>query len=424
MNRVLRHLILLIGLLCGASVCSTAQVVPDSLNKDRYSLYYYCDGIEIDEDYLDNAYQISRIKDILARSSQIDSIVIYAYASPEGGYRRNVWLSERRAEAAREFILRNLPAYTVLLPENVYMRPMGENWEGLLIELERNYHLPNRDRVLKILKSNISTEQKKWRLKNLDGGYTYSRIIRQHMPELRLATWICVYAPIPELGEVKPVVMEVRDTFYMPEPIQPMPELKFPEPEERKTVVALKTNLLYDALTLVNYSIEVPIGKQYSALFYHQFPWWRWGKGNNEYCIRFLSIGGEGRWWFKPQPRLNPEDGRWRDKLMGHFIGAYVESGKWDFEFGRDVCRQGEHWSVGLSYGFSKPISKRLNLEFSLSVGYASIAYRKFTPSADYEILWRNPEKQGRWGYIGPTKAQISLVMPITMKTKKKGGGR
>jgi hypothetical protein len=62
-------------------------------------------------------------------------------------------------------------------------------------------------------------------------------------------------------------------------------------------------------------------------------------------------------------------------------------------------------------------------MEFSLSVGYASIAYRKFEPSEDYEILWRDPEKQGRWHYFGPTKAQISLVVPIRVKVIKKGGG-
>jgi hypothetical protein len=94
MNRVIQFVLVLCGLMCGASALCIGQVVPDSLNKDRYSLYYYCDGIEIDETYLDNAYQIARIKDILARSTKIDSIVIYAYASPEGPYRRNVWLSD------------------------------------------------------------------------------------------------------------------------------------------------------------------------------------------------------------------------------------------------------------------------------------------------------------------------------------------
>lgn len=417
--------ILLISGCCGALLPLRAQAMPDSLSHDTYSLYYVQDHINIDEDYLDNAYQISRIRDILTRSPRIDSIAIYAYASPEGPYYRNVWLSEKRAEAAKQFILANMPSNSTLLPENIHLCPMGENWQGLMEELEQNYHRPNRDKVMRIMRSEVGTETKKYRLRQLDGGYTYNFIIREHMPRLRVATWICVYIPMGDM-----ITISVED-FPSVNAQMVIPQLPVFSPLEipmdlygRKTIMAVKTNLLYDALTLLNYSVEVPIGKRYSALLYHQFPWWRWGEGNNEYCIRFLSLGAEGRWWFKPQPRLSGEKGVWRDKLVGHFLGLYAESGKWDFEFGRSVCHQGEHWSVGLSYGFSMPIGKRLNLEFSLSAGYASIPYRKYAPSEDYEHLWRDPVKHGRWNYFGPTKAQVSLVLPITVKTSKKGGDR
>ena len=64
------------------------------------------------------------------------------------------------------------------------------------------------------------------------------------------------------------------------------------------------------------------------------------------------------------------------------------------------------------------PIGKQLNLEFSISAGYASIAYRGYTPSEDYEILWSDSNKVGRIHYFGSTKAQVSLVIPIKVKTK------
>ena len=392
----------------------------DSVNSDRYALYYYCDRIDLQEDYLDNALQMARIRDILARSPRIDSIAIYAYASPEGAPHRNDWLARRRAEVARDFILANLPNDSVLLPQNIILHPMGENWEGLYEELDANYHLMNRDRVMKIMRADIPTETKKWRLKQLDNGFTYNWIIRHHMPALRVATWLCVYQPIPEfVADTMPDISVEMPTLPELEPL-PVTEVS----RKKKTILALKTNLLYDALSLVNYSIEVPIGERFSALWYHQFPWWTWGQADNQYCIRFLSIGGEGRWWFKPMPR--PQMGRsvQRDRLMGHFVGLYAESGKWDFEWGRDICHQGEHWSVGLSYGYSMPLGRRLNMEFSLSLGYASIAYRGYTPSENYEILWRDPAKQGRWHYFGPTKVQVSLVYPILLTTKKKGGKR
>ena len=397
-----------------------AHGVTDSVNSDRYALYYYCDRIDLQEDYLDNALQMARIRDILARSPRIDSIAIYAYASPEGAPHRNDWLARRRAEVARDFILANLPNDSVLMPQNIILHPMGENWEGLYEELDANYHLMNRDRVMKIMRADIPTETKKWRLKQLDNGFTYNWIIRHHMPALRVATWLCVYQPIPEfVADTMPDISVEMPTLPELEPL-PVTEVS----RKKKTILALKTNLLYDALSLVNYSIEVPIGERFSALWYHQFPWWTWGQADNQYCIRFLSIGGEGRWWFKPMPRPQMGKSVQRDRLMGHFVGLYAESGKWDFEWGRDICHQGEHWSVGLSYGYSMPLGRRLNMEFSLSLGYASIAYRGYTPSENYEILWRDPAKQGRWHYFGPTKVQVSLVYPILLTTKKKGGKR
>ncbi|MBO5276318.1 MAG: DUF3575 domain-containing protein [Alistipes sp.] len=179
---------------------------------------------------------------------------------------------------------------------------------------------------------------------------------------------------------------------------------------------------MYDAVSLVNFSIEIPLADKFSILYYHQFPWWRWGKANNEYCLRFLSIGGEARWWFALKPKEKTEKRIRRDRLVGHFFGLYSESGRYDLQRRRDVCYQGEFWSVGLSYGYSMPIGRRMNLELSLSAGYASIPYRGYTPSEDYETLWRDYDKIGTWGYFGLTKAQVSLVVPITAKDKK--GGR
>ena len=448
MNNAVRHILTVILSVCGALLprIASAQSVPaaeDTVTTESYLLYYSHDDIEIDSTYLDNAQHINRIKRIFERSPRVDSITIYAYASPEGAPTRNQWLSERRAEAARDLLLSVAPNDSVISAKNIHLRPMGENWEGLERELRANYHLMNRDRVLKIMEANVPTETKKWRLKKLDNGYTYRMIVQHHMPRLRVATWICVFVSTPELETPDTVIVPLpaptpevpvvpdslpADTLVV-EPKKPAPA-PAPEIEEvvvetgLKTLFALKTNLLYDALSLVNYSVEVPITKHASVLAYHQFPWWRWGEAKNQYCIRFLSVGAEARWWFLPQPRPATEKRRERTCLMGHFLGVYGESGKWDFQWDRSICHQGEHWSAGLTYGYALPIGKHVNMEFSISAGYASIPYRKFTPSEDFQHLWADPEGRGRWHYFGPTKAQVSLVVPITMKTKRKGGAR
>ena len=193
--------IILFCVLCGLFVPCHAQSVPDSIQKDFYSLYFGHDKTTIDENYLENGKQLERLRSMLS-TSVIDSIAIYAYSSPEGTQAHNMQLSLHRAEAVRDFILSNLPSNTTLDANDIHLFPAGENWKGLTKELETNYHLLNRDRVLKIMYADVPGDTKKWRLRNLDNGFTYSWIIQHHMPLLRVATLVGIYTSEP--AEAKP----------------------------------------------------------------------------------------------------------------------------------------------------------------------------------------------------------------------------
>lgn len=396
----------------------------DTSKTEYFSIWYRADSITVDRNYLSNREQVDRIRYYLANSPRIDSITIYAWSSPEGKSSYNRRLSESRAASAKAFLLSLATDPRKLNAGKIKLSHESENWAGLQYMVLQSYDRPDRDAVLKILNDkSISDEVRKSRLARLDGGRTWRYLIDNYMPELRAASWVCVWAPA---FEALPVHHEKRDTLVVCHKgglvyPKPKPQLPAPAPviEERRTAVALKTNLLYDAASLLNFSVEVPFYKdKFSILYYHQAPWWTWGEADNEYCIRFLSMGSEARWWFAPADTREK-----RDRLTGHFLGAYAESGKYDFEFRRKFCRQGEFWSAGVSYGYSMPVGKRLNLEFSLSAGYASIAFRGYDPSHDYEILWSDHDKVGRVHYFGPTKAQISLVLPFTA-TYRKGGER
>ena len=401
-----------------------AQTTSDSSVVMRFRIFYPVGKTELYEDYMDNANTLHRIHKYLEKSPRIDSITIYSYASPEGPYLLNKRLAAERGKTAKQYLLNHLPADRHLPDSLFIIDPTAENWQGLRDLVLYQYPHADREEVLAILdRKDINDEQRKVLLKRLNAGKPWLYILKHLMPQLRYATWVSVWQRI----KVDQVIEEpIRLAMEMP--VVPMPDIEpvpFPMPEmeeeDTKTILALKTNLLYDAVSWLNFSVEVPMGDRFSALYYHQFPWWTWGQAKNEYCMRFLSIGAEGRYWFKPMPREKTENRIKRDRLMGHFVGVYAESGKWDFERKRDICYQGEHWSAGLSYGYAMPIGKRLNLELSVSAGYASIAYRGYTPSEDYEILWRDPEKVGRWHYFGPTKAQVSLVLPFIIKYKKGG---
>ena len=421
------HWLMILSILLSASLHAYANhqmdadnAQPDSSVVMRYRIFYPVNKTELHENYMDNANTLYRIQKYLEKSPKIDSITIYSYASPEGPYYLNKRLAAERGKTAKQYLKNHLPANRNLPDSLFILNPTAENWEGLRELVLYQYPLDDKEEVLKLLdRKDITDERRKVLLKRLNYGKAWVYILKNLMPQLRYATWISVWQRI-KVDRIEPVAP--RLCVEMPK--IPIPEIPYvmPEIEDTKTVLAVKSNLLYDAVSWLNFSLEAPIGDRFSVLYYHQFPWWNWGESYNEYCMRFLSIGAEGRWWFKPMPHKAIGNSIKRDRLVGHFLGVYAESGKYDFERKLDVCYQGEHWTAGLSYGYAMPIGKRLNLELSVSAGYASIAYRGYTPSENYEILWRDPEKVGRWHYFGLTKAQVSLVLPFIVKYKKGGG--
>lgn len=402
--------ILLLCIAVAISFRAGAQNRIDSTVVHKFLISYPVNVTVLHDDYQNNHINLRTIKEYFQKSPRIDSIVIYSYASPEGPYNWNVYLAKERGERARRYLLeqlkdREFPASRII----VNYTP--ENWTGLYEMVNTTYPYEDKPDVLNLLeREDISDDERKELLKKLNGGRPWEFIRDEILPELRYATWVAEWADAPEIIGSLPGLPSLQSSLTAYSPGISF-QREIVTPEAKKVILALKTNLLYDALSFVNFSIEAPIYKdKLSILYYHQFPWWTWGQASNEYCDRFLSIGGEVRWWFKT-----------RDILQGHFLGAYAESGKYDFEYQRSICYQGEFYTTGLSYGYAMPIGKNLNLEFSLSAGYASFAYRGYTPTDDYELLIRDRSNVGRLHYIGPTKAQVSLVIPIKAKIRKGG---
>lgn len=198
-----------------------------------------------------------------------------------------------------------------------------------------------------------------------------------------------------------------------------------PDSCARSLPLAIKTNLLYDAVTALNFEVEVPFkikGEDFSAVYEQHLPWWHI---KNKFCLQFLTFGGEARWWFLPTEAEGYEDAEHKDSLLGHFAGTYVWGGLGDIQIGRRFgCSQFEFWSVGLTYGYAMPVSDLFNLEFSLSIGYAHIPYQCYMPSNDWEVLIRDPYRVGTLHYFGPTKAEVSLVFPFSTDEIFKRGGK
>ena len=390
----------------------------------EFTFYFRRNKTDIDPDYLWNRSQEEDVRGMLQRSTLPDSVVIYAWASPEGHYGHNVWLSQQRAEAARAFILKN----SSMDPSLIRIRHQEENWPGLRQAVQQFYDGEDKEEVLDILyEEGLSDAERKDALKALDGGKTYNYLLETVMKPLRNAVIVfhgssfsLPSSPIKNgLIEVPEVVSEPAGR---PEVVPVAPQQVEPEPDyAKRTIAAVKTNALYDLALAPNYAIEVPIGKHFSVQFEHYFPWWATTK-ELKYCLQYLTLGGEFRWWFAPKTKPATPKRMIRDALVGHFVGVYGLWGKTDLQWERKLGMYQCYpvVSAGLTYGYSFPLTKHWNMELSVSAGYARIPYQHYTPSEDWQILWRDRTKQGVFHYFGPTQVKVSLVRPIVIKYRVK----
>lgn len=273
------------------------------------------------------------------------------------------------------------------------------------------------DVIAGIFKDSGNPETKKLMMKRLQGGNVWRRLISDYYPSLRRTDIHVLYSTVRPIGPVECELPEV--TLEMPysvniAPPTVLPEVESPEPEppkERFYTVAAKTNLLYDAVTALNAEVEFPVGKNFSVMVEDVFPWWNWGPNGKKYCFQIWSMGIEPRWWFARDDR--------RDYLTGHFAGVYGMSGKYDLQWDTKLCYQGEFWSAGLTYGYALPVSRWMNMEFSVSAGFLRTDYRHYQPDPGYEHLFRDKYNVGTVSWFGPTKLKVSLVIPIGKDSHK-----
>ena len=400
-----------------SSVVSYAQAPENSLKDstlvENFSIYYQCDSISIDTTYLSNRRQIDRIRHYLMHSPRIDSITIYAWASPEGAYSHNKWLSRERAKSAKAFLLKSAGDSVKLNAGKIKISPLAENWIGLTKLVEDNYTRKDRSQVLKILHTKgIGNETRKWRLERLDRGWSWRYLIDNYMPELRAATWVCVWAPAPPF---LPAVAAPVDSLTTESAISFPP--KQPVFKEKLMIMAARTNLLVPGL---NVGLEFPIKNNWSIGIDYYYPWAV--SSRNRWCGEMLGLFLDAKYWFPG------ENYKWTksDRLQGHAIGLYGGIGYYDYQNIREGY-QGEYMDVGIDYTFGLPVGPKTNkwmrIEFNIGLGWIRTYARHYEPSDDFSQLIKDPGiKNLVFDFFGPTRASVSFLLPIRVTYTKKGG--
>lgn len=107
--------------------------------------------------------------------------------------------------------------------------------------------------------------------------------------------------------------------------------------------------------------------------------------------------------------------------MCGHHVGVYGQMLTYDVEWGgRGYMGDRWSWAAGVSYGYSLPVGRHFNIDFTLGVGYLQGDYMKYRPEDDCYV-WDSTHRK-EW--FGPTRAEVSLVWYIGGRSVRKGGAR
>ena len=475
-----KFLLLIVSLLV-LSVSVSAQEV---IQKSESSKVYFRQGSStLDPKFLNNRESLDSLAKLLEpyvveNTKTKGRVHIKSSASPEGGSLFNQKLIENRAKRIADWIGNRFKVEI-----GYELEHMGIDWTTLIELVEKSATCPSKAQVLDILR-NTPPDQRQVKLEALEDGKVMQWLLLYVYPKLRYAAvdtqiWyaseITITTPSPmyfpaEGGDgtinftknvedkVAPTVtcdvpwitdivatpnnitfkvqpnaaqdprkgtiqvqcygktypVEVHQAAAEPEPVvevveEPVVEEK---PEcTRPFYMSVSTNGLYDLALIPNIGVEFYLGNKWSIDGNWHYAWWKTDKHHRYW----RTYGGDLniRKWFGKKAEEKP--------LTGHHLGVYGQMITYDFELGgRGYLAPKWSWATGVEYGYSLPIARRLNLDFSIGIGYHWGKYYEYLP-IDNCYVWQETNQRK---YFGPTKAEVSIVWLLGCGNynKDKGG--
>lgn len=349
---------------------------------------------DIDEGLRDNYNTIDSIliaiRDLKRAEASDIRLHITSYASLESSDAYNASLTFRRTQALRMFLnkFKLVEDDMFVAEENIF------DWQRL-IELTAESDCPAKEEALLIMRNVPSTptvegNKRKEMLQKLANGQTYEYMRQHFFPEMRNSK-ITITANVPEFVETVTDTVVVSNTREVVEPI-----FMFP----RRGVFAVRTNMLYDAITIPNIGLEAYVTENISVGLNWMYSWWKSDKSHKYW----RTYGGDvhADYWFDTTDHL------WK----GHHVGVYAQMLTYDFEWkGKGYLGPRWNWGGGISYGYALWLNSTFSIDFNIGLGYVSGKYYEYVPSQRQDIYYWESTKNRRW--LGPTKAEVSLVWKI-----------
>ena len=165
--------------------------------QDELEIIFKVSKIEIDSTVFNNEVTFGKILAAVDKifsnpHYQLDKIEVAGYASPEGPPAFNRWLGENRAKALIEYIIGHRPQYGLTMDDFRIVNG-EENWAGLRRVLEGST-MEGKERVIAIIDDPaIPNELKKDKIKWMDHGKTWKKMLDEIYPHLSSARYLAVY---------------------------------------------------------------------------------------------------------------------------------------------------------------------------------------------------------------------------------------
>jgi hypothetical protein len=450
--------LLIMLLACGNISLHGQQQVASNKEGKAIVLQFKFNEVNIEQASGYNTSELNQLKQLLGNKKQFsknDTLEVTGTASAEGKYNYNLNLAEARARSCKKFMLKHYPALnSVTIKTVAYVN----NLDALKNAINTDQETPYKAEVLDVLNTDRDPGVKCWKLKQIGEGSAWKYITDRYAEHLPAGKGLIRFKASSKTDQETPKVkhkeedkIEIKESEIKHQYTPAASERKVVEAEvvvetetiveaevvvETETVIdekvvevveeksisskkelfAIKTNLLFDLLSLVNLEVEVPIGERWSIAGEWIFPWWIVDNGaanSKRHRIQVLNANIEGKYWFGN--RTN------RPRMTGWFTGVYTGAGLYDFEYNAKGY-QGEFLiNGGITAGYAHTInkSKTLRMEYTVGVGYAQTEYRHYEAYFGADNKW-TPIRQetGRYEYIGPTRAKISLVWMLNRKNR------
>ena len=173
-----------------------------------------------------------------------------------------------------------------------------------------------------------------------------------------------------------------------------------PSAPEKPYCVAVRTNVLYDAVLLPTIGVEWRVNPDWGVKLDGSLAWW----GSSKDKVQKMWL-------------LNPEVRRYLLRDRRFYVGASGSYGEYNIYkyplgslFSKDTGYQGSVWSAGLTAGYQLYLSRHFSVDFNLGLGYTRPEYDSYGLTDGVRVYKAKDQSKNFWG---PTQAGISLVWTI-----------